>query len=60
MTDTIAYFANYYGITPQEVIQASQWFDSSIDDSVEDLLELIRDHNEITTTAAITELLQHV
>ena len=57
MTDNVTYLADYYGIAPQEVIQASQWFDSSIDDSVEDLFELIRDHNEITTAAAIDELL---
>ena len=53
MMDNIAYFADYYGISPEEVLEASRWFDESIDD----LFQLIADHNEITTTAAITELL---
>lgn len=57
MTDNVNFLADYYGITPQEVIQASKWFDSSIDDSVEELFELIRDHNDIKASAAITELL---
>ena len=57
MTDNIAYFADYYGISPEEVLEACRWFDVSIDDNVDDLFQLIADHNEITTTAAITELL---
>lgn len=57
MTDNIAYFADYYGISPEEVLEASRWFDEAIDDHFEDLFQLIADHNEITTTAAITELL---
>ena len=57
MTDTVAYFADYYGITPEEVLLASNWFDDSIDDHVEDLFQLIAEHNEISTIAAIDELL---
>ena len=60
MADTVAYFADFYGITPDDVILGSRLFDDSIDDSVEEVFELLRDHNEITTAAAIDELLQHV
>lgn len=57
MIDTVAFFADFYGISEEDVIQANRWFDPSIDDSIEEVFELIRDHNEISTTAAIDELL---
>lgn len=57
MIDTVAFFADFYGITEEEVILANRWFDPSIDDSIEEVFELIRDHNEISTTAAIDDLL---
>lgn len=57
MIDTVAFFADFYGITEEKVILANRWFDPSIDDSIEEVFELIRDHNEISTTAAIDELL---
>lgn len=55
--DSIAYFAAYYDVDPADIIEAYRIFDDSIDDSVEDVIDLIKDHKEITTLAAIDELL---
>ena len=55
--DSIAYFAEFYGVEPQDIVEAYRIFDDSLDDNVEDVIDLIKDHKEITTLAAINELL---
>ncbi len=55
--DSLAYFAEYYDVDPADIIEAYRIFDDTLDDSVEDVIELIKEHKEITTVAAITELL---
>jgi hypothetical protein len=34
--DSIAYFAEFYDVQPQDIIEAYRLFDDTIDDSVED------------------------
>lgn len=55
--DSLTYFADYYEVTPEELLEANSLFDDTIDESVEEVIELIRDHKEISTLAAIDELL---
>jgi hypothetical protein len=57
MTDSLLCIADQYDLTPEEVLEAGRLFDDSIDDSIEDVYELLRDHKELTTIAAIDELL---
>ncbi len=55
--DSIAYFAEFYDVEPKDILKAYRLFDDTIDDSVEEVIELIKDHKEISTLAAIDELL---
>lgn len=55
--DSLAYFADFYEVSEEDILEASSLFDDSIDDSIEEVIELIKDHKEISTLAAIDELL---
>ena len=58
--DRIHQIMEEYDLTMNEVLYAHTLFDPSIDDSMEELYELVSDHNLISTTAELTHLLTHV
>jgi len=58
--DRIHQIMEQYDLTMNEVLYAHTLFDPSIDDSMEELYELVSDHNLISTTAELTHLLTHV
>lgn len=58
--DRIHQIMEQYDLTMDEVLYAHTLFDPSIDDSMEELYELVSDHNLISTTAELTHLLTHV
>lgn len=49
-----------YDLTMDEVLYAHTLYDPAIDDSMDELYELVSDHNRISTTAELTHLLTHV
>jgi CBS-domain-containing membrane protein len=57
MNAIVEYYADRFGISASAVEEALGWYDETIDTNNDDLVELMRDHIEITTSAAITELL---
>ncbi len=58
--DRIHQIMEQYDLTLDEVLYAHTLYDPSIDDSMEELYELVSDHNLISTTAELTHLLTHV
>ena len=58
--DRIHQIMEQYDLTMDEVLYAHTLIDPSIDDSMEELYELVSDHNLISTTAELTHLLTHV
>ncbi len=58
--DRIHQIMEQYDLTMDEVLYAHTLYDPSIDDSMEELYELVSDHNLISTTAELTHLLTHV
>lgn len=56
MTDSL----HPFDLSIEDVIEANRIYDPSVDDSIEEVYELIRDHNEITTTAELHHLLTNV
>lgn len=58
--DRIHQIMQQYDLTMDEVLYAHTLYDPSIDDSMEELYELVSDHNLISTTAELTHLLTHV
>ena len=55
--DSVAYFAEYYDVEPADIVEAYRIYDDTLDNSVEDAIELIKDHKELSTLAAIDKLL---
>lgn len=49
-----------FDLTVEDILEANRIYDPSLDDSIEEVFELIRDHNEITTNAELHHLLTHV
>ena len=58
--DRIHQIMKQYDLTMDEVLYAHTLYDPSIDDSMDELYELVSDHNLISTTAELTHLLTHV
>ena len=58
--DRIHQIMEQYDLTMDEVLYAHTLYDPAIDDSMEELYELVSDHNLISTTAELTHLLTHV
>lgn len=58
--DRIQEVMEEYDLTFDEVLYAQALYDPAIDDTVEELYELVSDHNLISTTAELTHLLTHV
>ena len=58
--DRIHQIMEQYDLTFDEVLYAHTLYDPAIDDSMEELYELVSDHNLISTTAELTHLLTHV
>lgn len=58
--DRIHQIMEQYDLTFDEVLYAHTLYDPSIDDSMDELYELVSDHNLISTTAELTHLLTHV
>lgn len=56
MTDPI----HAFDLTVEDVLEANRIYDPSLDDSIEEVFELIRDHNEITIDAELHHLLTNV
>lgn len=52
--------ANSFGLNFGEILEANRIYDPSLDDSIEEVYELIRDHNEITISAELTHHLTNV
>jgi hypothetical protein len=49
-----------FDIDLDDLLEVNRIYDPSLDDSIEEVYELIRDHNEITITAELNHLLSHV
>ena len=58
--DRIHQIMEQYDLTMDEVLYAHTLYDPAIDDSMDELYELVSDHNLISTTAELTHLLTHV
>lgn len=58
--DRIHQIMEQYDLTMDDVLYAHTLYDPAIDDSMEELYELVSDHNLISTTAELTHLLTHV
>lgn len=58
--DRIHQVMEQYDLTFDEVLYAHTLYDPAIDDTVDELYELVSDHNLISTTAELTHLLTHV
>ena len=58
--DRIQEIMEQYDLTMDEVLYAHTLYDPAIDDNMEELYELVSDHNLISTTAELTHLLTHV
>jgi hypothetical protein len=43
-----------------DLLEVNRIYDPSLDDSIEEVYELIRDHNEITISAELNHILSHV
>jgi len=56
MTDSI----HAFDLTTEDIIEANRIYDPSLDSSIEEVFELIRDHNQITTNAELHHHLTHV
>lgn len=55
MTETI----NRFDLSLEDVLEAQRIYDPSIDGSIEEVFELIRDHNQITTDAEFHHHITH-
>ena len=51
---------NFSDIEYSELLEVSRIYDPDLDDSIEEVYELLRDHNEITISAELNHLLTHV
>lgn len=56
MTDPI----HAFDLTVEDIIEANRIYDPSLDGSIEEVFELIRDHNQITTNAELHHHLTNV
>lgn len=56
MTDPI----HAFDLCVEDILEANRIYDPSIDGSIEEVFELIRDHNEITTNAEFRHQLTNV
>lgn len=56
MTET----TNRFDLSLEDVLEAQRIYDPSIDGSIEEVFELIRDHNQITTDAEFHHHLTYV
>jgi len=56
MTET----TNRFDLNLEDVLEAQRIYDPSIDGSIEEVFELIRDHNQITTDAEFHHHLTYV
>jgi hypothetical protein len=51
---------NSFDLDLGDLLEVNRIYDPDLDDSIEEVYELIRDHNEITITAELNHLLSHV
>jgi hypothetical protein len=56
MTET----TNRFDLGLEDVLEAQRIYDPSIDGSIDEVFELIRDHNQITTDAEFHHHITHV
>ena len=56
MTDPI----HSFDLTVDDILEANRIYDPTLDGSIEEVFELIRDHNQITTNAELHHHLTHV
>ena len=56
MTDPI----HSFDLTVDDILEANRIYDPSLDGSIEEVFELIRDHNQITTNAELHHHLTNV
>lgn len=51
---------HHFDLSVEDVLEANRIYDPSVDDSIEEVFELIRDHNEITIAAELHHVLTNV
>ncbi len=56
MTDPI----HAFDLTVDDILEANRIYDPTLDGSIEEVFELLRDHNQITTNAELHHHLTHV